>query len=125
MIERAKLFHRQFPDKRIKPRSLLSVYSKHRIHRKMVRMIKIQEDSKMEEYEVLRSIAREQLQEKFNRKIKVIFCDEVVFTKKTCQLREYSNKYKNIVLDQKDLNSPYLSVIAAISTDDTVEALAI
>ena len=123
LAERAKLFHRRFPNKWIKPRALLRLYGKHGIRKKRVRLAKDYKPHKAEEYEALRLEARDELQGMFDVGIKVVFIDEVVFTSKTCQMRDYSNRHLNVRIGQAKLDCPYLSVIASISTDGNVELL--
>jgi len=54
---------------------------------------------------------------------KIYFLDEVVFTQKTLQSREYSAKGQNITVDRSKLYSGYWSVIATISMSNKVEQL--
>ena len=54
---------------------------------------------------------------------KIVFLDEVNFTKTTLLTNAYSNKGANITVNQKDIYSGYHSVITAISTDNKVEHL--
>ena len=57
--------------------------------------------------------------------MKIIWADEVNFTKHTVQYSTYSNKYLNIEVDQKDLYCGYKSVAAAVSREKGVEAISI
>ena len=125
LAERAKFFHRRFPNKWIKPRALLRLYGLHGIRKKRVRFTKAHKPDRIEEYEAWRLDAVYQLQGIFDAGIKVVFIDEVVFTSKTCQMQDYSNKHHNVHIEQTKLDCPYLSVIASISTDNNVELLQI
>jgi hypothetical protein len=46
---------------------------------------------------------------------KVIYLDEVNFTKRSVSLREWSQKNSNLTIDQKDIFIGYRSVIASIT----------
>ena len=61
--QRCKLFHRQFPNVHIPPTYLGQVYKKHDIRLKFVRTMKVPPPSKQEEREVMKAVARQQLQE--------------------------------------------------------------
>ena len=56
---------------------------------------------------------------------KIIWLDEVNFTKLALQKREWSNKLTNINVDQATVYRGYVSVCAAITEDTGIEALAI
>ena len=56
---------------------------------------------------------------------KIIWIDEVNFTKLALQKREWSNKLNNINIDQATVYRGYVSVCAAITEDTGIEALAI
>jgi hypothetical protein len=49
----------------------------------------------------------------------------VAFTKRTVLMRDYSNKYVNLSIDEKVLNSEYYTAVASISTEGKVEHLLI
>ena len=69
-----------------------------------------------------RQLSREmKIAEKTKRKI--VFLDEVVFTKSTMVMRAYSSIGQNITVNQAAIYSGYVSVVAAISTDNKVEHL--
>ena len=48
-------------------------------------------------------------------KQKVIFLDEVTFTKQAIQKKDWSAKYTNLQVNEADVYIPYVSVIAAVS----------
>ena len=61
----------------------------------------------------------------FNAKEKVVYVDEVVFTKATIPTHDYALKYSNQTVDEKDFYSKYIAVIAAIAADTGVETILI
>ena len=56
-------------------------------------------------------------------KNKIVFLDEVNFTKNTLLKRAYSAKGQNIEIEQSAIYGGYWSVIAAISTESKIEHL--
>ena len=45
----------------------------------------------------------------------MVYCDEVSFTKRAIQKKEWSARYTNIQINEKEYYVPYWSVIAAVS----------
>ena len=54
-------------------------------------------------------------------KKRVIYLDELVFTKSTVPRLEYARKYTNQTVNEKDLYHKYYACIAAISEDRGVD----
>ena len=48
----------------------------------------------------------------------IIFLDEINFTKRSVDLREWSAKNTNLAIDQQDIYTGYKSVIAAMTEED-------
>ena len=69
--------------------------------------------------------ARLGVQKAVDANMKIIWADEVNFTKHTVQYSTYSNKGLNVEVDQKDLYCGYKSVAAAVSREKGVEAISI
>ena len=47
-----------------------------------------------------------------------VFLDEINFTKRSVDLREWSAKNTNLAIDQQDIYTGYKSVIAAMTEED-------
>ena len=60
---------------------------------------------------------RTKVQYAIDRNIRIVYLDEVVFTKKTCKATEWSAANDNIFVPCESLKVPYTAVIAAISYD--------
>ena len=119
--ERSTLFRRKFPNVKITRNILQRLYAKHKIRKKVVRMVKVPPVDKTDEYEKLRITARNRLQVAVDRKARIIFVDEVAFTKKTIQKRDYSNKYDNLKLNEFEVNTNYYTAVASITMTGTVQ----
>jgi len=59
----------------------------------------------------------------WNLKQRVVYVDEVVFTKSTIPRVEYAVKGTNQTVDEKDYYYRYFAVVAAISADRGVDAI--
>ena len=56
---------------------------------------------------------------------KVVYLDEVIFSKLSIDKHAWSNQHKNIEVDQATVQRGYTSVCAAIAEGTGIEALAI
>ena len=56
---------------------------------------------------------------------KIIYLDEIVFSKKTLLYRTFSHRYTNMAVNQERLYSSYLTAIASVSEEKGVEHIQI
>ena len=117
MKERVKLFHRQYPDKRIAITSLRRLYLKHKIKRKKVVQDKvmpphIQQNFNNQCHELLQKVNSVKDQ---NRKI--IYLDETVFSKLSLMNKEWSPKNSNLFVDSRQVYTGYRCAIASMSAE--------
>ena len=117
------MFHRVFPDKHIPVTSLRSLYLSHGIKRKLIRKRKSLYPGNEERIREQTEEARSKLQQAIDEGIKVIYCDEVVFTKSTNQKADFTNRCSTFRLTQEQLGSGYWSALAAISTEGGLDHL--
>ena len=54
---------------------------------------------------------------------KIIFLDEINFTKRSLTLREWSHKSSNLTVDQKDVYTGYKSVIASMTAENGLSSI--
>ena len=94
--ERCVLFHRQFPEKFIKPWRLRMIYKVNIIKRKMIKITKMPRRIDENRYNDLRNVMRERLRTAIKQKRKIIWLDETMFTKTTNLHREWSKRSQNI-----------------------------
>ena len=109
------LFHRQFPEKFIKPWRLRMIYRVNLIKRKTIRITKVPRRMDNSRYDGLKNVMRERLRAAIKQKRKIIWLDETMFTKTTNLEQEWSKRNKNIWLPVERINTRYTAVIAAIS----------
>jgi hypothetical protein len=99
MKERCKLFHRKFPNKRIAVTSLRRLYLKNKVKRKKVRQEKYLPDKFKLKYEDERRRLLDELAKAKSQKRKLIFLDEVSFTKLAIQRLDWSQKNDSTKID--------------------------
>ena len=121
LIERCILFHRSFVDKKISKTKLWKTYKDHGIKNKVVKYTKFQPSQHAAKYEGERRLARYGLKFAFKKKMKVLFLDEVNFTKHSNQRKTFSAKYENILIDQKEAFTKFMAVISTISLEKGVD----
>ena len=92
MKMRTVLFHRQYPNKRIAVTSLRRLYLKNKVSRKKVRQEKYLPQHVKVQYEAKRKDCLENFGRAVGENRKLIFLDEVNFTKKSIQSRDWSTR---------------------------------
>ena len=112
---RTVLFHRMFPDKRIAMSSLRRLYLQHGIKRKKVRQEKYLPGHVQLNFDDRRRDCVVDLDRAVKEKRKLIFLDEINFTKRSFQSEDWSVRRDNQHVDQRDIYTGYRSVIAAVS----------
>ena len=63
------------------------------------------------------------MDEVISKRLKIIYVDEVNFTKRSIQKKDWSAKNSNLVVDQAQVMTGYRSVIAAVSEEKGVELI--
>ena len=113
--QRTVRFHRQFTDKRIAVTSLRRLYLRNGVRRKKVRKEKFMPPTLRERYtEQCCSVLAKIDDEKTSGR-KIIYCDEIVFSKLALQTKEWSGKNTNLTVDQEDVYQGFRTVIASMS----------
>ena len=95
------MFHRAFPNKHIPVTSLSKLYRSHGIKRKLIRKKKSLYPGSEERIREQTEQARVQLQAAIDSNVKVIYCDEAVFTKSTNQKACFTNRCNTFRLTQE------------------------
>ena len=115
------LYHRKFPHKKISTRKLCEFYKRHSIRRKVITKYKSPPADSKQRYDQIHRVALAALQSAWSAKEKVVYVDEVVFTKHTMPRLDYQIKHVNQTVDEKDFYHAYVAVIAAISASTGIE----
>ena len=125
LAERVSLITRHYPGKLITAAQLRAHYRARGIKRKFVRQVKvIPRDKQGERERERRSLIRKL--DSFRRSgRKVIYLDEVVFSKLSIPKVEWSNRGHNITVDEARVRTGYVAVCAAITEGDGLEGLAL
>ena len=109
--------------KRLAVTSLRRLYLKHGVKMKKVRQEKMMPMSQWKNFDEDRSEVVDKLQEARKEGRKVIFLDEICFTKRSFLGTCWSKKYENISVDQKQIYQGYLATIASCSSEKGIEAI--
>ena len=88
--QRTVRFHRQFTDKRIAVTSLRRLYLSHGVRRKKVRKEKVMPPRLKERYSEQCCAVLAKINEEKSSGRKIIYCDEIVFSKLALQTKEWS-----------------------------------
>lgn len=103
--------------------SLRRLYRKHGIKRKKVRQEKSDEYRTRSDYKgKCRKLDRDLIKAKHEGR-RVIFCDEICFTKLSLTNRCYSKKNSNLTVEQEDVYQGYRAVIASMTEAGGIENL--
>ena len=122
MKERVNCFQRKFPMKRLAVTSLRRLYLKHGVKMKKVRQEKMMPLSQWKNFDEDKSEVVDKIREARKEGRKIIFLDEICFTKRSFLGTCWSKKYENISVDQKQIYQGYLAVIASCSSQKGIEA---
>jgi len=117
MQQRAVLFHRRFPDKRIAITTLRRLYLRHGIRRKKVRLEKTMTQRVRRNFvqNCQRLLAEMEQAEREGRLL--VFADEILFTKRALKLREWSAKNSNLAVDQEEVYVGYRAALASMTEE--------
>ena len=97
---RTRLFHRHFPDKRIAVTTLRKLYLKNDIRRKKVRQEKHMPVNAQLRFRQNCQDLLSKLDQMQRANKKIIYLDEINFTKRSLCLLEWSHKNSNLAVDQ-------------------------
>lgn len=117
MKERQVRFHRWFQNKRIAITSLRRLYLKNGVRRKKVRQEKYLPNTTRQNYVQICQNVVQQIDQAKKEGRRLIYLDEINFTKLAIKLREWSAKNSNLTVDQEDIYTGYRSVIASMSEE--------
>ena len=123
--ERAQLFQVRYPRKKISREGIRRLYISRGIKRKVVKQMKLVPNRKQDKRDQQRADIIKQIDRCKRKGRKILYLDEVNFTKLAMEKRAWSNRGHNIEIDQRAVYIGYVSVCASISEEGGVEALAI
>lgn len=104
---------------------LCRLYRQHRITRKVITHWKGCSESKIDEYLEWQDDSWNAIAQAHKLNQRIVYIDEVVFTKATVPRCEYATLGNNICINENDFYHRYLAVVAAISADRGVDAIMI
>ena len=121
--DRTVIFETKYPTKKLAVTSLRRFYLQNDVKLKVVRQEKRMplstwrtfNDQRLEQIQKLREVRAE------GRKI--IYLDEICFTKRSFMGKTWSNRYSNVRVDQAQLYQGYRATCATVSVEEGVELL--
>ena len=117
MKKRTIMFHRQFTDKRIAVTSLRRLYLRNRVRCKKVRQEKVMPAQTRQNFvQKSRSLVEDIENAKREGRL-IIYIDEILFSKRSIKLRDWSKKNSNLTVDQEDVYVGFRSVIAGMTEE--------
>ena len=117
---RAKLFHRQFTDKRIAVTSLRRLYLKNGIKRKKVRQEKNMPETTRRDFVQKCVNLLHELNTVKQQGLPIVFLDETLFGKRSIVQKEWGSKNSNLTVNQEEVCTGYRNVIASLTEDGGV-----
>jgi hypothetical protein len=121
LTERTVLFSKQFPDKIISAVAIWRLYRKHGVKLKLVRLNKTTPPPRLHNFEVQRLKVLELLAQAKRENRRMVYLDEVLFTKRTFLTRSYTGRNVHTQVDQNEVMQPYKAVIASVSAEEGME----
>lgn len=123
--ERCDAFELLFPPKKLCPTTLRRIYSRSHITRKSVKELKPLDRHKAHAYHEQKEKLLSDMENAEQERRKIIYLDEITFTKRALLTKTYSHRYTNIAVNQDRVYTDYLSAIAAVSEEKGVEYIQI
>ena len=120
MKQRTIYFHRRFTNKRIAVTTLRRLYLRNGIRCKKVRLEKVMPEKTRQNFVHMTRSLIEDIEQAKQEKRLIIYIDEILFSKRSIRLREWSNKNSNLTVNQPDLYVGFRSVIAAMTEESGI-----
>ena len=113
--QRAKMFHRRFPDARISASSIERLYKHHGIKFKFIARAKREVNFEVPYFRDWFYRMRSQLEDVAAKGLKLVFLDEAVFTFNTMATRAWFSAYDCLKLRDAETRIKTIALVAAIS----------
>ena len=117
LVDRCKHFQKEFPDGHLNPTLLQKVYHQHKIKKRALRWFKVPNHPDPEKARQQLTTMKRLLTRARNDGYRVVYLDEICFTRTTVPKTEYCLQKENVAADLAHLNEPTLAVLSAISKE--------
>ena len=97
------------------------IYLKHHITRKSVKQLKALDRNKANQYLDLKAKLLSDIEKAERERRKMIYLDEICFTKKALLNKAYSHRFTNIAVNQSRVYTGYHTAIVSVSEERGVE----
>lgn len=116
--QRAKFFHRQYPELKVSSSSIQRLYKKHNIRFKLIQRVKKVIDYSNPEYRSWFMRILDQLKRCKEEGMRVVFLDEAVFTFNTFRLKAWSSAYSCIKVNDFAVRVKTQALLAAVTLEE-------
>ena len=111
------MFTLKFPHKRLTLWQLRKIYQENLVKKKCINMTHMPKKGNDGRYDSKIVELRKKVQYAIDHHIRILYLDEVCFTKHTNKRTEWSGRRDNIFIPCESMKIPYTAVIAAIAYD--------
>ena len=125
LIQRARMFHRVFPELKVSATHLARTYSQQGIRFKFIQRGKKTIDYSNQYYLNLFRDMHTAVRRARLRDLKLVWVDEAVFTFNTFSTKAWAGRYSSIQVKDTELRLRTVALVAAISEDGGLEAYAL
>ena len=115
------MFHRRFPEKFISPMRICRLYKANNITMKKFQRVKRYSLFQVQRKHVFAKEVMEKLESMKRESRKMIYVDEICFTKRTVASHTYSSQYSRMMIDENKLYTQPMYALASISEARGVE----
>ncbi len=119
------MFEQLFSPKKLCATTLRRIYLKHKITRKSVNQLKPLDRNKANQYNDLKAKLLSDIEKAELEDRKMIYLDEICFTKKALLDKAYSHRFTNIAVNQSKVYTGYHTAIASVSEENGVEYISV
>jgi hypothetical protein len=100
LAERCMLFHRAFPEVKITPSYLATIYRKNKIKRKAVKLVKSLPNHLAQKVPAKLIMMKSEVRAALAEGRKLVFVDEAMFTTAARITHSYAQKNANVIVDE-------------------------
>ena len=123
IAERRAQFLRRWPDRQISESKYWSLYRKHHVRKKKIRITKINDANRERRIRRETEFMAQQLKVMTQRGFRIVYLDETMVTTKTIPTHEWSGVKHQIQVDQQHYGRKAIAVLAGVSQERGVDLM--
>ena len=121
LADRCQHFKKEYPAAHLNPTLLRRVYREHKVKKRAIRWFKQPKERDPEQARQQLTTMKRLLTRAKNDGYRVIYLDEICFTRTTVPKAEYCNQGQNVAADLVYMKEPTLAVLSSISKEKGLE----